>query len=74
MKISSNWLKEHIELGLSVPELSAALLKIGFEIAGVAFRPLANALDVLGRWLAGIFECVVQLHERSLLANLAEGS
>jgi phenylalanyl-tRNA synthetase beta chain len=35
MKISSNWLKEHVELGLSVPELSAALLKLGFEIAGV---------------------------------------
>ena len=35
MKISSNWLKEHIDLGLSVPELSAALLKLGFEIAGV---------------------------------------
>jgi phenylalanyl-tRNA synthetase beta chain len=35
MKISSNWLKEHIDLGLSVPEFSAALLKLGFEIAGV---------------------------------------
>jgi phenylalanyl-tRNA synthetase beta chain len=35
MKISSNWLKEHIDLGLSIPELSAALLKLGFEIAGV---------------------------------------
>ena len=36
MKISSNWLKEHIDLGLSVSELSAALLKLGFEIAGVS--------------------------------------
>ena len=39
-----------------------ATAQFGFEIAGVAFRPLANALDVLGRWLAGIFECLVQLH------------
>ena len=36
MKISSNWLKEHLDHGLSVPELSALLLKIGFEIAGVS--------------------------------------
>ena len=35
MKISFNWLKEHIELGPSVAELSSALLKLGFEIAGV---------------------------------------
>ena len=35
MKISSNWLKVHIELGPSVAELSSALLKLGFEIAGV---------------------------------------
>jgi phenylalanyl-tRNA synthetase beta chain len=35
MKISSNWLREHLDHGLSVPELSAALLKLGFEIAGV---------------------------------------
>ncbi|OGS41284.1 MAG: phenylalanine--tRNA ligase subunit beta [Elusimicrobia bacterium RIFOXYD12_FULL_66_9] len=35
MKISSNWLKEHIDLGLSTPELSAHLLRLGFEVAGV---------------------------------------
>jgi phenylalanyl-tRNA synthetase beta chain len=35
MKISSNWLKVHIDLGLSASEMSAALLKLGFEIAGV---------------------------------------
>ncbi|MBI3566478.1 MAG: phenylalanine--tRNA ligase subunit beta, partial [Elusimicrobia bacterium] len=35
MKISSNWLKEHLEHGLSAAELSALLLKLGFEIAGV---------------------------------------
>ena len=35
MKISSNWLKEHLDHGLSVPELSSQLLKLGFEIAGV---------------------------------------
>lgn len=35
MKISSNWLKEHIDLGLSASELSAHLLRLGFEVAGV---------------------------------------
>jgi phenylalanyl-tRNA synthetase beta chain len=35
MKISSNWLKEHLAHGLSVNELSVQLLKLGFEIAGV---------------------------------------
>lgn len=35
MKISSNWLREHLDHGLSLPELSAQLLKLGFEIAGV---------------------------------------
>ncbi|MEK7383762.1 MAG: phenylalanine--tRNA ligase subunit beta [Elusimicrobiota bacterium] len=36
MKISSNWLKEHIDLGLAGPELSAHLLRLGFEVAGVS--------------------------------------
>lgn len=35
MKISSNWLKEHLDHGLSAEQLSAQLLKLGFEIAGV---------------------------------------
>lgn len=35
MKVSYNWLKEHIELTLSVEELSARLLSLGFEVAGV---------------------------------------
>jgi phenylalanyl-tRNA synthetase beta chain len=35
MKISSNWLKEHLDHGLSTEELSARLLSLGFEIAGV---------------------------------------
>ena len=55
MKISSNWLKEHIDLGLSVSELSAALLKLGFEIAGVQHLGptfsgvvVAKVLEILG--------------------------
>ncbi|MFI5346226.1 MAG: phenylalanine--tRNA ligase subunit beta [Elusimicrobiota bacterium] len=36
MKISSNWLKEHLDHGLSAEALSAQLLKLGFEIAGVS--------------------------------------
>lgn len=35
MKISSNWLKEHLDHGLSAADLSVLLLKLGFEIAGV---------------------------------------
>ncbi|NNN04742.1 MAG: phenylalanine--tRNA ligase subunit beta [Elusimicrobia bacterium] len=35
MKISSNWLKAHLDFDGSAADLSAALLKIGFEIAGV---------------------------------------
>jgi phenylalanyl-tRNA synthetase beta chain len=35
MKISSNWLKTHLDFDGSAADLSAALLKIGFEIAGV---------------------------------------
>ena len=34
MKVSYNWLKEHLPLELSATELGAHLLKIGFEIAG----------------------------------------
>jgi len=35
MKISYNWLKEHLDLALPVEDLAAHLLKLGFEIAGV---------------------------------------
>ena len=35
MKISSNWLKDHLDHGLDAAALSAQLLKLGFEIAGV---------------------------------------
>ncbi len=35
MKISSNWLREHLDHGLSAADLSALLLKLGFEVAGV---------------------------------------
>ena len=34
MKVSYNWLKEHLPLELSATELGTHLLKIGFEIAG----------------------------------------
>ncbi|MBI2788361.1 MAG: phenylalanine--tRNA ligase subunit beta [Elusimicrobia bacterium] len=34
MKISYNWLKEHLPLELSATELAGHLLKIGFEVAG----------------------------------------
>jgi len=34
MIVSYNWLKEHLPLELSATELSAHLLKIGFEVAG----------------------------------------
>ncbi len=34
MKISYNWLKEHLPLDITAGELSAHLLKIGFEVAG----------------------------------------
>ena len=33
MKISYNWLKEHADLSLSVDDLCAHLLKLGFEVA-----------------------------------------
>ena len=52
MKISSNWLKEHIDLGLSAPELSAALLKLGFEIAGVQRLGPTFSGVVVGKVLA----------------------
>ena len=52
MKISSNWLKEHVDLGLSVSELSAALLKLGFEIAGVQHLGPTFSGVVVGRVLA----------------------
>jgi len=52
MKISFNWLKEHVELGLSVPELSAALLKLGFEIAGVEHLGPTFSGVVVGKVLA----------------------
>ncbi|MFI5348231.1 MAG: phenylalanine--tRNA ligase subunit beta [Elusimicrobiota bacterium] len=52
MKISSNWLKEHIDLGLSASELSAALLKIGFEIAGVQHLGPTFTGVVVGKVLA----------------------
>ncbi len=35
MKISSSWLKTHLEHGLSTAELQALLLKLGFEVAGI---------------------------------------
>jgi phenylalanyl-tRNA synthetase beta chain len=35
MKISSNWLKVHLDFDGAAADLSAALLKIGFEIAGI---------------------------------------
>ncbi|PIR19668.1 MAG: phenylalanine--tRNA ligase subunit beta, partial [Elusimicrobia bacterium CG11_big_fil_rev_8_21_14_0_20_64_6] len=34
MKVSYNWLKEHLPLDISATELSTHLLKIGFEVAG----------------------------------------
>jgi len=34
MKVSYNWLKEHLPLELSATELAAHLLRIGFEVAG----------------------------------------
>ncbi len=34
MKISYNWLKEHVALDLAVADLSAHLLKLGFEVSG----------------------------------------
>ena len=34
MKVSYNWLKEHLPLELSASELAGHLLKIGFEVAG----------------------------------------
>jgi phenylalanyl-tRNA synthetase beta chain len=52
MKISSNWLKEHIDLGPSSSELSAALLKLGFEIAGVSHLGPAFTGVVVGKVLA----------------------
>lgn len=36
MKISSNWLRGHVDLALTGPELEAHLLRLGFEIAGVS--------------------------------------
>ncbi len=34
MKVSYNWLKEHLDLDLTVEALSVQMLKLGFEVAG----------------------------------------
>ncbi len=34
MKVSLNWLKEHLDLDLSATDLSTHLLRLGFEVAG----------------------------------------
>ncbi len=52
MKISSNWLKDHLDHGLPAEDLRALLLKLGFEIAGVERRGPAFTGVVVGRVLA----------------------
>ncbi|MDE2492009.1 MAG: phenylalanine--tRNA ligase subunit beta [Elusimicrobia bacterium] len=52
MKISSSWLKDHLEHGLSTEDLSALLLKLGFEVAGVERRGPQFSGVVVGRVLA----------------------
>lgn len=34
MKVSLNWLKEHVDLDLSAKDLSVHMLRLGFEVAG----------------------------------------
>jgi phenylalanyl-tRNA synthetase beta chain len=52
MKISSNWLKEHLDHGLTTEALSAQLLKLGFEIAGVERLGPTFSGVVVGKVLA----------------------
>jgi phenylalanyl-tRNA synthetase beta chain len=52
MKISCNWLAEHVELGLSADELSKVLLTLGFEVAGRERRGPAFTGVVVGKVLA----------------------
>lgn len=52
MKISCNWLAEHVELGLSAEELSKHLLSLGFEVAGRERRGPAFTGVVVGKVLA----------------------
>src|SRR5712691_1007890 len=52
MKISSNWLKEHLDHGLSTEELSVQMLRLGFEIAGVERRGPQFTGVVVGKVLA----------------------
>ena len=51
MKISSNWLKEHLDHGLSVEELSVQMLRLGFEIAGVEHHGPTFSGVVVGKVL-----------------------
>jgi phenylalanyl-tRNA synthetase beta chain len=52
MKISSNWLKEHLDHGLSAEELSVQMLRLGFEIAGVSHLGPTFTGVVVGKVLA----------------------
>ncbi len=35
MKVSYNWLKEHLDLALTAEDLSVQMLRLGFEVAGI---------------------------------------
>ena len=52
MKISYNWLKEHLDHGLSGQELAARLLSLGFEVASVEHRGPTFTGVVVGKILA----------------------
>lgn len=52
MKVSLNWLAEHVELGLSAEDLSKHLLTLGFEVAGRERRGPAFTGVVVGKVLA----------------------
>lgn len=52
MKVSLNWLAEHVELGLSADDLSKHLLTLGFEVAGRERRGPAFTGVVVGKVLA----------------------
>lgn len=49
MKISSNWLREHLDYGLDASALSEALLRLGFEVSGVERRGPAFSGVVVAR-------------------------
>jgi phenylalanyl-tRNA synthetase beta chain len=52
MRVSLNWLAEHVELGLSAEDLAKHLLTLGFEVAGIERRGPSFTGVVVGKVLS----------------------